>query len=657
MRSDLGNFEEERLGKSYDLALIRRILPFMKPYTLVFTVSVTMLALITVLDLAIPYVTREAIDNYIVPVLSRDATHSESRMIRVDVSDEEGRGVALRNGSLFEKKGDDTLLLLSNLGALDEKDIRIVRKKDFHGVTMAALLILGIVAAHFIFTFIQKLVTEYAGQMIMHDIRMLVFTHIQSLSLTFFNKNPVGRLVTRATNDIQNMQEMFSSVIDFVFKDLFLILGIAGVLLVISPKLALVSFAVIPFVLMASIYFSRFARGAFRDLRVLTARINTRISETIQGMRVIQLFRFEGENHNTFASVNHDNYLAGIKQLQIFSVFMPIVEFLGSVALALIIFYGGKGVIAETVSLGTLVAFISYMKMFFRPIRDVAEKYNVLQNAMSSAERIFQILDKTEDIEENNGSGVRHTMTRNELKGIRHVEFKDVNFGYTETEQVLRNLSFTLSQGEVLAVVGPTGAGKTSLINLLVGFYKPTSGHVSFNFVDRSSYDLKSIRSRIALVTQDPFLFSGTVRQNILGETNSMSESQFRDILKAAHCDALVDKLPQGVDTALFEGGAGLSSGERQLISIARAIAREPDLIILDEATSYIDSESEVQIQDALENLMRSRTSVVIAHRISTARNADRILVLKKGRVVECGNHRELMDLGGLYFKMVKMKG
>ncbi|MFA6009088.1 MAG: ABC transporter ATP-binding protein [Desulfobacteraceae bacterium] len=655
MRSDLGNFEEERLGKAYDLALIRRIFPFMKPYTLVFAVSVTMLAMITVLDLAIPYVTREAIDNYIVPVLSRDATGSESRMIRVDVSDNEGQRVVARNGSLFEKKENDTLLALTNLEAMDEKDIRIVRKKDFRGVTVVALLILGIVAIQFILTFIQKLVTEYAGQMIMHDIRMRVFTHIQSLSLTFFNKNPVGRLVTRATNDIQNMQEMFSSVIDFVFKDLFLILGIAGVLLAISPKLALVSFAVIPFVLMASIYFSRFARGAFRNLRVLTARINTRISETIQGMRVIQLFRYESENHNTFASVNHDNYMAGIKQLQIFSVFMPVVELLGSVALALIIFYGGKGVIVEAVSLGTLVAFISYIKMFFRPIRDVAEKYNVLQNAMSSAERIFQVLDKTEDIEEEDGG--QHVMKRRELLGIRHVEFKDVNFGYTETEQVLQNLSFTLSQGEVLAVVGPTGAGKTSLINLLVGFYKPTSGNVSFNFVDRSSYDLKSIRSRIALVTQDPFLFSGTVRQNILGETNSMSESQFRDILKAAHCDALVDKLPQGVDTALFEGGSGLSSGERQLISIARAIARDPDLIILDEATSYIDSESEVQIQDALENLMRSRTSVVIAHRISTARNADRILVLKKGRVVECGNHRELMELGGLYFKMVKMKG
>jgi ATP-binding cassette subfamily B protein len=237
------------------------------------------------------------------------------------------------------------------------------------------------------------------------------------------------------------------------------------------------------------------------------------------------------------------------------------------------------------------------------------------------------------------------------------VSFTDVNFSYNEREQVLSDLSFTLSKGEVLAVVGPTGAGKTSLINLLVGFYTPSSGNVSYNFIDRSSYDLSSIRSRIALVTQDPFLFSGTIRENILGEGSAMTEDRERAILSAAHCDGLVARLPQGADTVLAEGGAGLSSGERQLISIARAIARDPDLIILDEATSYIDSESEVAIQAALENLMRSRTSVVIAHRISTARHADRILVLKRGKVVESGSHRELMDLKGLYFKMVRMKG
>jgi ATP-binding cassette subfamily B protein len=400
MRSDLGNFEEETLGKSYDLLLIRKILPFMKPYALIFGLSVAMLALITLLDLAVPYVTRHAIDRYIVPVISGESSGHEKRMIRVEVADDQGREVVQRYGTLFERRGEAVLLHLDGLKTMDKEDIRCVRARDFSGVARAALLILAIVAAQFVLTFVQKLVTEYAGQMIMHDIRMRVFTHIQSLSLTFFNKNPVGRLVTRTTNDIQNMQEMFSSVIDFVFKDLFLILGIAFVLLFISPKLALVSFTVIPLVLMASVYFSRFARGAFRDLRVLTARLNTRIAESIQGMRVIQLFRYEQENHRTFADVNHDNYLAGIRQLQVFSVFMPVVELLGSVALALIIYYGGHGVIGGSVSLGTLVAFISYMKMFFRPIRDVTEKYNVLQNAMSSAERIFLILDKKEVEEE-----------------------------------------------------------------------------------------------------------------------------------------------------------------------------------------------------------------------------------------------------------------
>ncbi len=657
MRSDSGNFEEENLGKAYDTRLILKILPFMRPYVLVFSLSVAMLALITGLDLAVPYVTREAIDRYIVPVVTNESSGREGRMIRVDIRDMDSRDVLSRNEEMFEKKGDDVYLSLDSLKNMNREDLGIIRFMDLRGISVCSLLILVIVAFQFMFTFIQKLVTEYAGQMIMHDLRMRVFRHIQSLSLTFFNKNPVGRLVTRTTNDIQNMQEMFSSVIEFVFKDLFLILGIAVVLLVISPKLALVSFIVIPFVLLASVYFSRFARGAFRDLRVLTAKINTRISESIQGMRVIQLFRYERENHRSFATVNHDNYLAGIRQLQVFSVFMPVVEFLGSLALALIIFYGGKGVLDDSVSLGTLVAFISYMKMFFRPIRDVTEKYNVLQNAMSSAERIFQILDKTSDVDDGSGNYAGKGMNKMALQSIRHVEFENVTFGYNDTETVFNDLSFSLGQGDVLAVVGPTGAGKTSLIHLLVGFYTPDSGQITFNFIDRSSYDLSSIRSRIALVTQDPFLFTGTVKENILGATNGVTDSRFREILTAAHCDALVERLPKGVDTVLTDGGSGLSSGERQLISIARAIARDPDLIILDEATSYIDSESEVIIQDALENLMRSRTSLIIAHRISTARHADRILVLKRGKVVEQGNHRELMGLEGLYYKMVKMKG
>lgn len=654
MRADMGNFEEDHLGKAYDLKLIRRIFPYVKPYGMIFLISILMLGLITLLDLAIPYVTKEAIDRYIVPVAAMKKNGGEAALIRVD-TDAESRQVIERYPTVFVTNESGTFIPLALMDRLDKKDKALIRHNDLSGVAWASLLILAIVFVHFALTFIQKLVMEYAGQMIMHDLRMSIFNHIQSLALSFFNKNPVGRLVTRTTNDIQNMQEMFSSVIVFVFKDLFLIVGIAGLLFYIAPRLALVSFTVLPLVLLASFFFARHARGVFRDLRVKVAQINTRFSESIQGIRVIQLFRYEQENHRSFANLNHENYLAGIKQLQIFAVFMPVVELLGSISLALIIYYGGHGVIARSVSLGTLVAFISYMKMFFRPIRDIAEKYNILQNSMASAERIFLVLDKP-DVEAGYGRAGVQGAKPLALTEIRHVEFDSVSFGYTKREHVLQDISFSLAQGETLAVVGPTGAGKTSMINLLVRFFEPVSGRINFNFVDVKSFDLKDVRSRIALVTQDPFLFSGSVKQNILGDRD-MTSQRFQDILDAAHCSEFVGRLPQGADTLLFEGGATLSSGERQLISIARAISRDPDLIILDEATSYIDTESEVKIQAALNNLMQSRTSVIIAHRISTARHAYRILVLNKGSVVESGTHDQLISKNGLYYRLNVMGG
>lgn len=655
MRADMGNFEEERLGKTYDYALIRRILPFIKPYAMVFIAAILMLALITLLELAIPYVTKEAIDRFIVPMTAHGENGDEKALIPIHTDEPEQRRIIESHPDLFVTGQDKTMITLTGLAALSDAEKKVLRQKDLSGLAWATLLLLGIVLIHFSLTFVQKLVMEYAGQMIMHDLRMSVFNHIQSLALTFFNKNPVGRLVTRSTNDIQNMQEMFSSVLVFVFKDMFLILGIAGVMFYVAPHLALVSFTVLPFVGLAAYLFARYARGVFRELRILVAQINTRISETIQGMRVVQLFRYETENHRRFAELNHDNYLIGIKQLQIFAVFMPIVELLGSIALALIIVYGGKGVLAQTISLGTLVAFITYMKMFFRPIRDIAEKYNILQNALSSAERIFQVLDNTGK-DAGQAAGDKGKSSVMALPRIRHIEFDRVSFGYSVNNWVLHDVSFDLEKGQTLAVVGPTGAGKTTLINLLVRFYEPDSGHVRFNFMDTTSFDIHDLRSRIALVNQDPFLFSGSIRDNILGENQSMTREKFQAILNAAHCASFVDKLPQGADTPLFEGGATLSSGERQLISIARAIARDPELIILDEATSYIDTESEIKIQAALTNLMKKRTSVIIAHRISTARHADHILVLNKGHVAESGTHDELIRLKGLYYKLNVME-
>ena len=419
-------------------------------------------------------------------------------------------------------------------------------------------------------------------------------------------------------------------------------------MLVLNWKLALVSFVVLPFVIYASIIFSRRARDIFRDLRIKVAEINTHFAETIGGMRVIQLFCQEINNYRKFRELNHANYLAGMKQIHVLAVFMPLIEILGVVAVALVIFYGGWSVLGGTLSLGVLVAFISYIRMFFRPIRDLAEKYNVLQNAMASAERIFLILDSRDNLPRPAPGSVH---SPSDLQQIERIQFENVSFSYIDGETVLKDITFTINAGETVAVVGPTGAGKTSLINLLPRFYDPSAGRILINNHPISNLDRASYRSKIALVMQDPFLFSGTVRENIFqGNHSSNREQQL--IIAAANCKSLIDRLPQGLETVLTEGGSSLSSGERQLISIARAFARNPQLIHFDEATSYIDSPTELRIQQALEKLMKNRTALVVAHRLSTVRSADQIIVLNRGRIMESGTHAALMARQGFYFKL-----
>jgi ATP-binding cassette subfamily B protein len=449
------------------------------------------------------------------------------------------------------------------------------------------------------------------------------------------------------------MHELFTSVISMIFKDLFLLCGIAVVMLVMNWKLALVTFIVLPLVLYASIIFSRRARDIFRELRVKVAEINTRFSETISGIRVVQLFRQEKNNYRNFEQLNHANYLAGMRQIHVLAVFMPLIELLAVVAVALVIFYGGGRVIADTLSLGALVAFISYIRMFFRPIRDLAEKYNILQNAMASAERIFLILDSREMLPR---PGRQKVQGATALARIEEIRFENIYFNYVEGESILKDINFTINAGETVAVVGPTGAGKTSLINLIPRFYDPISGQVRINGLDLKNLDISSFRSKIAIVMQDPFLFSGTIRQNIFQGDREPTAAQQQFIIDASNCGPLIDRLPQGLDTVLTEGGASISSGERQLISIARAFARNPQLILFDEATSYIDSSTELRIQQAVEKLMKNRTSLVVAHRLSTIRNAHRIIVLKRGRIIETGNHVELMEQKGFYYKLHQLQ-
>ena len=657
MHRDFGYFEEEKLGKPYDIRLLLRLYPLVRRYRLLFAGTIALIVCITLLDLALPYITKIAIDRYIVPgqavtkQTQNDRTGSGDAPVRLYSVDAEDPGIleiVNRHPELFIQERGTVQIPFDQLSRLPKEDLNQLRKQDRSGLAVAASMLLALVAASLVLNFIQAMIMEYAGQLIMHDLRMRLFRHIQDLSISFFNRNPVGRLVTRVTNDVQNMHELFTSVIAFVFKDLFLLVGIAIVLIGIDLKLALICFSVLSLIILASFKFANLARDAFRELRIRIAEINTHFSETIGGMSVIQLFSQERENARRFYGFNHANYLAGMRQIHVFAVFMPIIELLGAVTVALLIFYGGGRVLTETITLGALVAFISYMRMFFRPIRDIAEKYNVMQNAMASAERIFLILDTGDRIPESPDS--------NRVESIESVKMTGVDFAYLEDEPVLRDVTFNLDSGESLAIVGPTGSGKTTLINLLMRFYDPKGGSVWINDRDIRGVNMTDLRTRMAVVTQDPFLFSASVRENIALGRPDLTDAQMGAILEASNCTDLVERLPEGLDTKLSEGVSSLSSGERQLLSIARAFARDPDLIILDEATSYIDSETEQRIQEALFNLMEGRTSIIIAHRLSTAKAADRILVLNRGQIIESGSHPELMSEQGFYYQLHQLQ-
>ncbi|MBN1849562.1 MAG: ABC transporter ATP-binding protein [Deltaproteobacteria bacterium] len=653
MYSDYGYSEEKHLGKPYDLKLLRRLYPYTRPYRRLLCISILMVTLITLFEIALPYVTKIAIDQYIVPRTESNTAKEPERQFAVDMDDPMAAAVVHQYPGLFTIKGSSAFIPYDELSGLSKKDLSVLRKDDLNGVAVISVVFLGLILVNFLLNYLQVLIMEYAGRRMMHDLRMRLYRHIQGLSLSFFNRNPVGRLVTRVSNDIDNMYELFTSVIGFVFTDVLLFLGIAGVLISLNFKLAAVSFAVIPLVILASIRFSRQARDIFRILRIKIAEINTWFSESISGIKVIQLFNRERENYQAFERLNHDNYLVGMRQIHVLAVFLPVVELLGLCAIALVVLHGGNKVLDGSLTLGAMVAFISYMRMFFRPIRDVAEKYNILQNAMASAERIFQILDTTSD---HPGLLQGSLLKPIYLDRIEGLSLEEVSFSYVPGEMVLKNISFDLRAGKTIAVVGPTGSGKTSLINLILRFYDPIAGRILVNGRDARDYDKASLRARMALVMQDPFLFSSTIRENIFRGKGRVSEAVIGRILEAANCKSLVEHLPDGLDTVLTEGGGSISSGERQLLSIARALAHDPQLILFDEATSYIDSQTEIKIQEAMARLMKHRTALIVAHRLSTVRNADNILVINRGEIIESGPHEALMRRKGFYFKLYRLQ-
>ncbi|MCL5045597.1 MAG: ABC transporter ATP-binding protein/permease, partial [Actinobacteria bacterium] len=511
------------------------------------------------------------------------------------------------------------------------------------------LIYLGALAAGFALNYAQTLLLQSTGQRIIFRIRQDVFSHLQRQSLAYFDRNPVGRLVTRVTNDTEALNEMYTSVLVNLFRDVFNILGIVLVMLRLNPNLALVSLATMPFVAWASFVYIGRARAAWREVRVKLARINAALAENIAGMRVVQIFAREAEQAREFQEVNEAHYRASMRQLYLFAIFRPALDLLSSLALALVVWYGGGRVVQGTLSFGILFAFTSYIQQFFRPVLELAEKFNILQQAMASSERIFQLLDES--------PGVADPVDPRPLPSLRgSVEFKDVWFAYDGENWVLKDVSFKVRPGQTVAFAGHTGAGKSSIINLLARFYDVRRGAVLVDGADVRTLSQSDLRRHIGLVHQDVFLFTGDVKGNIRLNAPDITDEAIRRAAEAVSADPFIRALPNGYDEPVAERGATLSAGQRQLLAFARALAFDPAILVLDEATASIDSETEMLIQRALRELTRGRTTLIVAHRLSTIQDADQIIVLHKGRIREQGTHQELLARQGLYYKLWRIQ-
>lgn len=518
--------------------------------------------------------------------------------------------------------------------------------------------LLGMLAGLYLATLLFELVVEYGGavltafvgQRVMYDLRMEIFGHLQRLSVTYFDRNPVGRLMTRVTSDVETLNELFSSGVVTIFGDVFTLVAIMGMMLVLDVKLALVTFAVIPMVWLTAAIFRRRVRDAFRDIRYRLARLNTFLQERLSGMRVVQLFGREADSAHRFGALNRDHLAAHLRSITIYAIFFPVVEVLTAVAMALLLWYGGLRVLDDTLTVGVLAAFIQYTRRFFQPLQDLSEKFNLLQSAMASSERVFGLLDEPVTVRE----PARPGMLPRPVKG--EVRFEGVWFRYSPGGPwVLKDISFTASPGRTLALVGHTGAGKTTIVNLLLRFYDPEQGRITVDGIDIRDLSTADLRSAIGFVQQDLFLFTGDILHNLtLGAP--ISREAAREAAERVGADRFIERLPSGYEHRLGERGRNLSVGERQLLSFARALALDPRILVLDEATSSVDAEAEALIQRAIAELMAGRTSLVVAHRLSTILHADEILVLHHGEIRERGTHRELLASGGLYQRLYQLQ-
>ena len=645
----MANQEEEVLGKAYDARLMRRLLTYLRPYRWQVVVALVAIILKAGLDVLGPYLTKTAIDKYLAHAAG---SHS---------------------------------ILDSWLSS-----------QPVTGIAELAGLYVGTLALTFLFEFLQTYYMQWTGQMVMFDLRSQIFRHLQRMHIGFYDKNPVGRLVTRVTTDVDALNEMFTAGVVSIFEDVFVLLGIIAIMIAMSWKLALMTFAVLPLITWATMIFRVKVRDSYRRIRVAIARINSYLQEAVSGMLVLQLFNREKRAFQQFSKINASHMEAFKDAIMAYAVYYPVVEVLSMIAIAAIIWFGGRDVvqqipalsvifefsrekllavhwIRDVATLGILFAFTQYALRFFRPIQDLSDKYNILQSAMASSERIFKLLDTPVDIES--------PAVTKKPQGPGRIEFDRVWFSYgvrgtasdslakvearsstdssgeaAELDWVLRDVSFSIEPGETIAVVGHTGAGKTTLISLLLRFYDVQKGAIRIDGVDVKDMDLNDLRRRFGVVLQDPFLFSGTVGGNIRLGSDWIAD---KDVEKAAEEVNLADfirTLPGGFAEEVRERGSTLSTGQKQLISFARALAHNPQILILDEATSSVDTETEFRVRDALSRMVQGRTSLVIAHRLSTVQRADKIIVMHKGRVREMGTHQQLLAQRGIYYKLYQLQ-
>ncbi|OGU74002.1 MAG: antibiotic ABC transporter ATP-binding protein [Ignavibacteria bacterium RIFCSPLOWO2_02_FULL_55_14] len=587
--------EEEVLGKAYDARLMQRLIRYLRPYKRHVALGILLSLLVSAMEAIRPYFTKLAVDT--------------------DIA----------NG-------------------------------DKNGLLVTILLFLMVMIVRGLLQYVNAYLTQWIGQKTIFDLRMEVFRHIQSRSMRFFDRNPIGRLITRVTNDVEVLNDMFSSGIVMVFSDVFTIIGIFYFMFAMNAELALVTLSVLPFLFWGTFLFRKKAREAYRDVRLQIARINTFMQEHITGMLVDQIFRRERRSYGQFTEINAAHRDANIRSIFYYALFYPAVDLIGAVSIGLIIWYAGANALEGTVTIGTVMAFVQFNEMFWRPIRDLSEKYNILQTAMASSERLFQLLDDTTTI-----AVAEHPVPLDSVQG--KVEFRNVWFSYTPAtdgtqspEWVLKDVSFSIQPGQTIAIVGHTGAGKTSIISLLSRFYDIQKGEILVDGIDIRRLRPADLRRHLAVVLQDVFLFSGTIHDNIDLGNEDIPADRVKAAARIVGAQRFIDQLPAGFDAEVKERGATLSVGQKQLLSFARALAYNPRILVLDEATSSVDTETEFLIQAAIRKLLTHRTSIVIAHRLSTIQTADRILVLHKGEVRETGTHAELLALNGIYRRLYELQ-